>query len=330
VRKVQLGAAAWAILVLALLAIHVFFPQRSGVLALTQVFEPYIVITGLIAAAFAVGIPGRWAKVLAVVLVVATVARYGPGFVSFPSAVAAGSEGITLKVSAWNVEGGADGAQRVVEGLEQLDADIVGVEELQPAMADALSADPAITRNLPHQVLMPDEGTLGAGLLSRYPISEQSQSMNPTYVRAVIQLPSGQPVTVFVVHPLPPEFVTIAGIPVALDTNRRDSDIGEIRSLIDADLSAGQSVIVVGDSNTTDREPAYDDIGRGLHDSHLVAGLGPGLTWRPDELKGLPFGLLRIDYAFASPAFAFQSSTVDCSSFSDHCRLDTSLVQLTY
>jgi len=330
VSRAQAVASAWIAFVLALLAVHVFLPQRSGFLALTQVFEPYIVLTALIAAPFAFRAPGRWSKVLVTVLVVVTLVRYAPGWVSFPSSVASGTEGITLKVSAWNVEGGAEGATRAVEGLEQLNADIVGIEELQPDMAEALSTDPAITRTLPNQVLMPDEGTLGAGLLSRFPISDQSDSMNPTYIRAVIRPPGGQSFTVFVIHPLPPEFVTIAGIPVALDTNQRERDIAQIRSLVDADLSAGQHVIVVGDLNTTDREPAYADISRGLSDSHLAVGIGPGLTWRPDELKSLPFALLRIDYAFASPGFVFQSSTVDCNSFSDHCRLDTELVQLTY
>jgi len=326
VRRVQVVAAAWVVVVLGLLAIHVVFPQRSGVLALTQVFEPYIVLTGLVAAAIALGIPGRWTKALAVVLVVATLARYGPSWISFPPADAIAIDSQTLRVSAWNVEGGAEGAQRAVEGLEQLDADVVGVEELQPAMADALSTDPAITRNLPYQVLAPDEGTLGAGLLSRFPILEQSSSTNPTYIRAVIDTPISGPMTVFVVHPDPPDFVTIAGLPVALDTTGRDSDIAEIRSLIDQEMGPGQVVMVLGDLNTTDREPAYTDISRGLLDSHMEAGIGPGLTWRPDELKSIPFGLLRIDYVFATPNMVVASSTVDCSSASDHCRIDAKLI----
>ena len=74
-----------------------------------------------------------------------------------------------------------------------------------------------------------------------------------------------------------------------------------MRALIDADLAAGQTVLVMGDLNTTEREQAYADFTAGLRDAHLDAGTGPGLTWRPDEFKALPFGLIRIDYILTSP-----------------------------
>ncbi len=61
------------------------------------------------------------------------------------------------------------------------------------------------------------------------------------------------------------------------------------------------AVVMLGDLNTTEREPAYSELSAGLRDSHLDAGLGPGLTWGPDRFGFLPFGLLRIDYILVSP-----------------------------
>jgi endonuclease/exonuclease/phosphatase family metal-dependent hydrolase len=127
---------------------------------------------------------------------------------------------------------------------------------------------------------------------------------------------------VFVVHPRPPDL----GLRIGMDNAKRDFDLGLVRGLIDADLAHGQDVMVLGDMNTTDREPAYDDISHGLRDSHLEAGIGPGLTWRPDDLRSVPIGLLRIDYVFATPDFSFQSSSVDCRVPSDHCRIDATLL----
>ena len=75
----------------------------------------------------------------------------------------------------------------------------------------------------------------------------------------------------------------------------------------------------MGDLNTTEREPAYADFTAGLHDAHLDAGIGPGLTWRPDELKSLPFGLFRIDYVLSSPDLVANRTAVYCTTLSDHC-----------
>jgi vancomycin resistance protein VanJ len=80
--------------------------------------------------------------------------------------------------------------------------------------------------------------------------------------------------------------------------------------------------VMLGDINTTEREPAYAELSAGLRDSHLDAGLGPGLTWGPDRFGFLPFGLLRIDYILVSPQIQPLTSTVDCGLPSDHCRLD--------
>jgi endonuclease/exonuclease/phosphatase (EEP) superfamily protein YafD len=84
----------------------------------------------------------------------------------------------------------------------------------------------------------------------------------------------------------------------------------------------GEPLLLNGDFNLVDREPAYGDLVDGLIDSQRAVGLGPGNTWRPDRFKGLPFGLLRIDYLFAGNGVQPTSIGPDCTPRgSDHCIL---------
>jgi len=320
-KVLRLGALAWIALLLTLLGVHVLLPQRSGPIALTEVFEPYLVVTGLIASAFAFGAEPRIARPLVAILLVFAVVRYGPGLISVPSP----GLGTPLQVMAWNIEAGPEAGQRALAGVLRSDAGLVGLEELQPEAAAALEADGTVATRLPYRALEPDDSVLGLGLLSVYPIVEHQYLADPPVMRAVVDPGPGDPFAVFVVHPLPARFVTIAGLTVALNATKRDADIAHIRSLIEADLAAGRSVIVLGDINTTEREPAYAQVTAGLRDAHLEAGIGPGLTWRPPGLRSLPFGLLRIDYVFASPPFAVTSTFVDCGLRSDHCRLEATI-----
>ncbi len=296
-------------------------PQRSGVLALTLVFEPYIVLFTL--PVVVVAVAGRWrpAVILAAALLIVAVGRYGPTWVSLP----APAQGETMKVVSWNVLAGPDAAARVLDGLATTaDADLIGLLELQPAMAEAVMADPALAQRFAHQAFDPDSSVYGVGLLSRYPILEQSSSHDPPYLRALVGTPDVATV-VYVVHPLPARIRTIGSLPVALETATRDADMALIRGLIEADLVAGGPVIIVGDINTTEREPAYAAFAAGLRDAHLDAGIGPGLTWRPGWLPSPPFGVLRIDYIFTSTQLRAASSGVTCLSVSDHCLVTAEL-----
>jgi endonuclease/exonuclease/phosphatase (EEP) superfamily protein YafD len=241
-----------------------------------------------------------------------------------------------LTVTAWNVEAGGSGGQRLIDGLTDVTSDLIALEELQPAMADAATTDPSLAARYPYSTLHPDKSVLGVGLLSRLPIIESSANevtcptgrsscTAPPMLRAVIQLPDGRTAVVFVVHPLPGHFQTIAHVPFGIDTQERDAALASIRTTIDGDLEAGRTVIVMGDINTTDRERAYGEFSAGLHDARR-AGPWPGLTWRPDMLNGLPFGLLRIDYVFSS--LVPTDYSVRCTNLSDHCLISASLASL--
>jgi len=306
------------VVVLAVIAINVLLPQRSGPIDLTEAWEQIFVGSAFLAAFIAMphvllhrSLVGY---ALIAILIVTSVARYGSQWFSLPETGHA-----KLSVAAWNVEAGPDAGSRVVNGLYGIEVDVIGLEEFQPSMQDALTANRAISLAYPFHVFVPDDQSLGAALLSRWPILEEQSSIHPTYIRAVIQPPTFDKLVVYVVHPLPPEITGPGPLPLSFDTTQRTADQAQIRALINQDLLADQTVVVMGDLNTTEREPAYAEFAAGLNDSHLDAGIGPGLTWRPDELKSLPFGLLRIDYVLSSADLMANQTAVNCTPLSDHC-----------
>jgi endonuclease/exonuclease/phosphatase (EEP) superfamily protein YafD len=308
----------WVALVIALVALHVVVPQRFGALALTQIFEPYIMLTGLVGGLLAFRSSSVAGRALFVTLTAVAVLRYAPAWISVPPA----GHGDPLRVSAWNIEAGENAANRVLTGIASSNAEIIGLAELQPDAAAALERGAG---RLEFHALSPHENVLGVGLLSRFPILEHETSIDPPFMRAVVDPMSMDPVVVYVVHPLPGRFVRLGDIPVGIDTSVREVAIDLIRDRIEEDVAARQSVIVLGDINATERDPAYAELSAGLRDAHLDAGLGPGFTWRPSPLSFLPFGMLRIDYVLSTPDLQPTSATVDCSLPSDHCRVDADL-----
>lgn len=322
--RLEVAALTWVALVVALVGLHVLVPQRFGPLALSQIFEPYVIVTGLIAGAVAFRLTSAAGRGLVLVLLAIALLRYVPAWISFPAA----PDGDPLQVSAWNIEAGDDAANRVLTGIASSNAQLIGLAELQPEAAAAL-ADSGVTARFEFQALSPHRNVLGVGLLSQYPILEQDASTDPPYVRAVVAPIAGDPIVVYVVHPLPARFVHLGDVPVGIDTSVREAAIALIRQRVEEDIAAQRSVVVLGDINATEREPAYAELSAGLRDAHLDAGVGPGFTWRPSPLAFLPFGLLRIDYVLATPDLAATSSTVDCSLPSDHCRVDVDLAVTT-
>jgi vancomycin resistance protein VanJ len=312
------AAIVWVTLVVAIVVTDVVTPQPFGLSGLGAIFEPYLVASALMAAALVlVSTPVR-ARFVVPLLVAVALLRYGPAWVSAPPEPADSD----LSVSAWNMLAGRDAADRVIAGAGKTTADLVAIEELSQEAATALGdalADDGYT------LLAANRRFPDVGLLSRFPVLEWSESASPPLLRAVVQVPSGEQIVVFVVHAPLGRFVKVGDLIVSVDLSVRDKAMALIRARIDVDLALDRTVIVLGDLNTTEREPAYAVLSANLRDAHLDAGTGPGLSWRPGPLSFVPFGLLRIDYVLSTTDLQPTSATVDCSVPSDHCRLDTRL-----
>src|ERR1700681_2647450 len=79
---------------------------------------------------------------------------------------------VRLDVMTFNVGNNLASPSRLVALLEQLGADLVGLQELAEEQAVAIARE--LSSSYPHQVLVPS-GFSGKGLLSRYPMLATEQ-----------------------------------------------------------------------------------------------------------------------------------------------------------
>ncbi len=323
--------AAYPVALLLLSVQQVLAPQRNGLLAIGQILAPHLFLAALLLAPLALarsdaaarrGGPRRPLRMaLAAVLVVGLV-RFLPGTISLPPQETPGA--VRVSVSSWNRQAlGGPSAQEVVALLRASTSSVFALQELRPEDATLIAADEVLVARFPHRVLRPHQGTYGMGLLSAHPILEEGWRNVPHTVWARLDLGAGRDVLVVNAHPLPASITTLDSLPlpVGYDASGRDAAIDRLRGeLVDRRLANGDTVLLAGDFNVTVREPAFTDLAAGLVDVQAAVGLGPGSTWRPDRLEGLPFGLLRIDHLLAGPGITPLHLSIDCTPRgSDHC-----------
>jgi endonuclease/exonuclease/phosphatase (EEP) superfamily protein YafD len=324
------AAVAYTVAVLLLGAQQVLAPQRNGTLALGQILAPHMTLLAALLVPLALLRPDattdRARRVLRTGLVgvlIVGALRFGPGLVSLPASSPPDAVGLT--VLSWNLEATGSGARDMHETLLASSAEVVGLQELTRSAAAALEDDPAIVARFPSMVLNPDDDSTGIGLLARHPFLRSGWLEDPSAAWALLDLGAGRDVLAVTAHPLAArlEVVSSLRVPVWLDATERDEALIRLRrELVDGAVLARDPVVLFGDFNVTDREPAYRDLTRDMSDAHAQVGLGPGSTWRPSRLEWLPFGLLRIDYVFTAGAASPIWIESDCTPRqSDHCIL---------
>jgi vancomycin resistance protein VanJ len=315
---VLLAAALYPAALLALTVIHVISPQRSGPLALSQIVAPHLFAAALLLVPLALVRGERLLRLLLLTALLVAVARFGDEFVSFGGPTPA--SGDTLSALTWNLEAGSVRGEQLLEVLGGTEASVVALQELTPEHASLLEADARVSARFPHRLLTPRAGVLGIGLLSAYPIRQAEVRSTPGQL--VTLDVHGQQLTVLNAHPLPGTIRTVTPlrIPFDFDPSQRDADIAALRTWIQPALSRQNAVLVLGDYNVTEREPAYQTLANGLRDAHLIVGNGSGASWRPERFKELPVGLLRIDYLFSAGGLNPIAVTTDCTPRGgDHC-----------
>ncbi len=223
------------------------------------------------------------------------------------------AEARTLTVMSLNVEATSTTPAVLLDLLREAGADIVGIQELSAAQANALDRD--LRELYPYQVLH-GIGIPGEGLLSRYPIRESEVFLlaghRLTHIRATVEV-DGVPLTVITAHP-PPLGVHDGGY------RAHPAAQAEIEALV-AMATSGGPVILLGDFNTTDQGDLYRlAADAGLVDAFRVAGWGLGLTWPAAPIGGrlaLP-PLIRIDFVWHTAHFQAVRAWVGPGVGSDH------------
>ena len=217
-----------------------------------------------------------------------------------------------LTIMAWNLHGEDADSVGLEAALARWDPDIVVMPEAVP---DA--AEPFISQfgALHHPGAATPPGML---LASRLQILDSGVLDTPEGAwdrpRAIwLRLETGRrPLTVIGVHlsvPFP-----LTSLPCPYCPSSRDQQVAAVAAFAAERQAAGESVVVAGDLNLTEREVAYDDLA-GLTD------VARGGTWRPLPISWLP-PVLRLDYVLTGSDITVDSTDVDCAvSSSDHCVL---------
>jgi endonuclease/exonuclease/phosphatase family metal-dependent hydrolase len=308
-------------LVLTLAVAAAVVQPRSGPLALFLVVEELAVVATLVVLApVALLARARALGSLLLALFVAGGPLFASTWISMPGA--GGTRG-DVSVVTWNIQYGMRTPAETVADLHDLTADIVALQELEPDPAAAIEADAALAARYRYRAMAPRPRAWGLAVLSRFPIRDVESSYPPSCLELDVETPRG-PIHVIVGHPDHADImaVTPAWLPVDYEAAGRDAEVDSIRSKIDRALVEPDGrLLVLGDFNTTPSEPEYAALTRGLRDTHLEVGEGPGWTWRPSRLGILPFGLIRIDLQLSAGAIRPSSTWTDCTVLGDHCRL---------
>ncbi|MBN1259280.1 MAG: endonuclease/exonuclease/phosphatase family protein [Anaerolineae bacterium] len=305
--------------VLALL--HTAYPQRSGFLALTQVFAPHLFM--LLPLYLPWLVRRRFSAIHLTVITCALLfaLRYGPQWP--PREVTAPLDAETMTIATWNVH---VANELTTDDYEALMARQAGVIVLQECRWQALEEDAEVQAAYPYRLVHPSKGLPpGFALLSRYPILEYGSLTEPAGVWdiprvlwAQVQLPSGRDLTVVTAHPVSP----LGGRPRGLyDPALRDCQLAALGEFLAVRLARGERVILAGDLNLTEREPAYRDLSHHLTDAFEAVGAGYGPTWGARSIFQY-VRLLRIDHLMSGEQVLPRDVGTDCRWLgSDHCIL---------
>ncbi|MCB1886380.1 MAG: endonuclease/exonuclease/phosphatase family protein [Rhodocyclaceae bacterium] len=196
----------------------------------------------------------------------------------------------TLRLVTANVHVGTDEPDALLVWARTQQADVVMLQEINPAFAKALEARAG---DYPFRHLAPRDDPFGIGLLSRHPLRDARLEPGPgglPTLRATVEMPGG-PVPVVVVHPFPP---------LSAETHReRANTVQQLESR----ASAEASLVVGGDFNASPWSSAF----AGVEHLHLAS-------------RGLPtwHGVLPIDHVLVGKAWSQARATRAPAMASDH------------
>ncbi len=225
-----------------------------------------------------------------------------------------------LTVLTYNVGSGLALPGQLVPFLRESGADVIGLQEVDPAQAEAITA--GTTDIYPYQIVR-GTGFSGRGLLSRHPIMFEDWhdlAVGRPDLHAVVDV-AGNPVTFVVAHPPPPRFGR-RGVVFQPETLEKIDRLAEI-------VCEEPPGVLVGDFNMTIRHPSYTHLTRsGLVDAYKSAAGRGGRTFplRPGKMQKVDHGMswvplpafTRVDYIWHTPELRAVEAWVNHGAGSDH------------
>ncbi len=291
-------------------------------LELPNIFAPYLFVPLLLLVPAALLIRSRWFRGAVFCLSVIFGLLFVPTWI--PTNPFRPALEPDLRVATWNVLYNNPEGDEVVALLRAQDADVIVLQELTVPVTEVLEEQ--MRRDYPYQALEPLYGDHGMGIISRYPFVNRTNDPTFPWRRVTLDI-QDQQITVINVHLATPQLQTrdlpFLNREVIIEdyaTARRSNEQAELLALID---SIEGPLVILGDFNTSDREPAYTELNRRLHDAYRETAWGPGLTFPQNMSVGplpVPFPLVRIDYVWSKgDMLATDAYTVCRGAGSDHC-----------
>jgi endonuclease/exonuclease/phosphatase (EEP) superfamily protein YafD len=294
-------------------AVRLAAGDRWWWLALANTLSLYLLAPSILAWPLALLSRRRAAAIGATAPLILLLLFYGGLYVPQAGAGRA-EEGARLRVMAANVLYLTDDGAALEPLIRAESPDLICLQEVNPRLAQDLVA--RLGQEYPYYALLPEEGTSGLGLFSRYPLDDVGEVPDPAWTHgaqtATITL-AGQSVLVLNVHARP-MILPFSGADVRdMERSYRQRE-EEARLWRDRVAQHPGPVIVAGDLNATDQNLSYRLLAADLQDAHRQAGWGPGHTWQAygQWLGAIPFParLWRVDYVLASEEWQVVSSRV--------------------
>ena len=222
-----------------------------------------------------------------------------------------------IRIATWNLHNCRAGFDRVARQLRALDADVVGLQEVDRGTRRSGGVDQAaeLARTCGYRhfqffrAIARDRGEYGVALLSRFPLSGQRVGMLPNRPRFE------QRVVATAVVEFPPVWLAVSV--THLTNSRSDSRLRreQARWIAAHHRDCPLPQVLLGDLNEPPFGPMWHELTPLFSDVFAAVGQGDGGTF-PVALPFLP--ALRFDYVFASRDLGLAAARVVRTRASDH------------
>jgi vancomycin resistance protein VanJ len=295
------GVSGWAIA-------HRLVGDGFWLLALANAFAVYL-FAPLPAMALLAALARRRGAWIALLIVTLLFFRLFGGDLLPPSPVArAGADGPELTVMTYNVLFANTDATPIVTSVTDAEPDLVAFQELPPFLAQQL--EPALGAQYPYRTPSHANCYAGAAIWSRYPLQvEAVEDDMLCRVNSVVVDFDGQPVRVVNVHAWSYTGLDRASVEQSFQWRRE-----QVASILNMIEGQPESLILLGDLNSTPMHEMYQVLDRHLVDAFREAGWGLGHTYPATQtrFRGIPLpGLMvRIDHIFHSDDWRAEAAGV--------------------
>jgi len=238
------------------------------------------------------------------------------------------TDSVQLRVLSWNTLFMTDPERIFIDGLNELAPDVIALQEFSYDLIRLIEDE--LGQRYPYTHFYQPGGWSSLGLVSRYPIMEVevlNMRAGCRCQKAILDV-NGRLITVINVHSLSPSYRIKFDNPGVTHFNTEYQDYF-FDALLPQVEAIPEPLILLGDFNTTERQPNYQRLSKHLHDSFAEVGWGMGYTY-PDYgtfqwsfyrwfgFEGGLFPLIRIDHVFHNDAWEARSARTLSFGDSDH------------